>query len=101
VAQDRSAHELGFDLTGVPRTGYYIDDFQPSCFVGDSFEDRLELLKDKDILDLIDEVWSGSTLTPFEIIAGRQSDPKRDGRLLVGISEDQEEPEMRYFPAWP
>lgn len=68
VAQDTSAHELGFDLTRVLKTGYYIDDFQASYFVIDSFEDLFQLLKERDILDLIDEVRSEPTLTPFEIL---------------------------------
>lgn len=68
VASDPSAHELAFDLERVLSTGYYIDDFQASYFVIDSFEDLFELVKDRDMLALIDEVRSAPTLTPFEIL---------------------------------
>ncbi|MGE3872762.1 MAG: phenylalanine 4-monooxygenase [Parvibaculaceae bacterium] len=69
VAGDTSANELAFDLERVLRTGYYIDDFQASYFVIDSFEDLFGLLKDNDILALIDRVRGEPALTPFEILA--------------------------------
>jgi phenylalanine-4-hydroxylase len=68
VAGDASAHELAFDLERVLRTGYYIDDFQATYFVIERFEDLFELMKDRDILALIDQVRSAPTLTPFEIL---------------------------------
>lgn len=68
VAQDRSAHQLAFDLERVLSTGYYIDDFQSTYFVIDRFEDLFDLLKSEDIIALIDEVRSEPTLTPFEIL---------------------------------
>jgi phenylalanine-4-hydroxylase len=69
VTQDLSAHHIAFDPERVLRTGYYIDDFQASYFVIDRFEDLFGLLKDKDILKLIDEIRDEPTLTPFEILA--------------------------------
>ena len=69
VTQDASANELAFDLERVLRTGYYIDDFQASYFVIDRFEDLFALLKDRDILKLIDDVRGEPTLTPFEILS--------------------------------
>ena len=70
VAQDRSAHQLAFDLERVLRTGYSIADFQSTYFVIDRFEDLFDLLKDEDIMALIDEVRPQPTLTPFEILSG-------------------------------
>jgi phenylalanine-4-hydroxylase len=69
VTGDTSANELSFDLSRVLRTGYYIDDFQATYFVIDRFEDLFRLLKNGDILALIDELRSEPTLTPFEILA--------------------------------
>jgi phenylalanine-4-hydroxylase len=69
VTGDLSANELAFDLKRVLRTGYYIDDFQATYFVIDRFEDLFGLLKDADILSLIDDVRNEPTLTPFEILA--------------------------------
>ena len=69
VAEDPSAHHLGFDLKRALSTGYYIDDFQASYFVIDRFEDLFDLLKGEDIFALFDEVRAEPTLTPFEILA--------------------------------
>jgi phenylalanine-4-hydroxylase len=68
VTGDLSANEIAFDLSRVLRTGYYIDDFQATYFVIDRFEDLFGLLKDRDILELIDDVRDEPTLTPFEIL---------------------------------
>lgn len=69
VAGDQSAHEIAFDLERALRTGYYIDDFQATYFVIESFEDLFGLLKDRDILALIDDVRNEPTFTPFEILS--------------------------------
>ena len=68
VVQDRSAHQLAFNLDRVLRTGYYIDDFQAAYFVIDRFEDLFELLKRTDFIRLFKDLRALPSYTPFEIL---------------------------------
>jgi phenylalanine-4-hydroxylase len=67
VTTDLSAHWLGFDLERVLRTGYYIDDFQASYFVIDSFEDLFGLLQGRDWPALYEASREAPPLTPFAV----------------------------------
>lgn len=68
VVEDPSANHLGFQLERVLRTGYYIDDFQASYFVIDSFDDLFEVIENNDFVALFDKYRPEPTLTPFEIL---------------------------------
>ena len=68
VAEDPSAHHLGFNLVRVLRTGYYIDDFQATYFVIDKFEDLFELLKSTNFTDVAGKFRVLPSHTPFEIL---------------------------------
>ncbi|MBM6596491.1 phenylalanine 4-monooxygenase [Microvirga pudoricolor] len=68
VTENLSAHHLGFDLDRVLRTGYYIDDFQASYFVIDSFEDLFSLLEGRDFIAAFEELRPLPAHTPFEIL---------------------------------
>jgi phenylalanine-4-hydroxylase len=65
VTEDPSAHWLSFDLERVLRTGYYIDDFQASYFVIESFEDLFGLLQGRDWPALYETAREAPPLTPF------------------------------------
>jgi phenylalanine-4-hydroxylase len=67
VVEDPSAHWLGFDLERVLRTGYYIDDFQASYFVIESFEDLFGLLQGRDWPSLYEASRAAVPLTPFAV----------------------------------
>jgi phenylalanine-4-hydroxylase len=67
VTQDPSANWLGFDLQRVIRTGYYIDDFQASYFVIQSFEDLFGLLQRRDWPVLYKAAREAPPLSPFEV----------------------------------
>lgn len=69
VVEDPSANHLGFQLERVLRTGYYIDDFQASYFVIDSFDDLFEVIENNDFVALFDKYRPEPTLTPFEILS--------------------------------
>jgi phenylalanine-4-hydroxylase len=68
VVQDPSANYLAFNLERVLRTGYYIDDFQPTYFVIDKFDDLFKLLMDADLRALTDKFRALPNYTPFEIL---------------------------------
>lgn len=68
VVEDPSANHLGFQLERVLRTGYYIDDFQASYFVINSFDDLFEVIESNDFVALFDKYRPEPTLTPFEIL---------------------------------
>lgn len=68
VAEDTSAHQLGFNLDRVLRTGYYIDDYQATYFVIDKFEDLFELLKSTNFTDVAGKFRELPSHTPFEIL---------------------------------
>jgi phenylalanine-4-hydroxylase len=67
VVEDRSAHHLAFALDRVARTGYYIDDFQASYFVIDSFEDLFRALRETDVASRFAGWREQPTLSPFAI----------------------------------
>ncbi len=70
VVEDPSAHWLGFDLERVLRTGYYIDDFQASYFVIESFEDLFGLLQGRDWPSIYEASRAAAPLTPFAVEDG-------------------------------
>lgn len=81
VAEDPSAHQLGFNLDRVLRTGYYIDDFQATYFVIDKFEDLFELLKSTNFTDVAGKFRTLPTHAPFEILAHDKVIRKGTGRF--------------------
>jgi phenylalanine-4-hydroxylase len=68
VIGDLSANHLGFELSRVVGTGYYIDDFQASYFVIDGFDELFDLMRRTDFLALYAEMRGRPTQTPFEIL---------------------------------
>ena len=68
VVEDKSANYLGFDMERVLRTGYYIDDFQASYFVVDSFEKLFEATMKTDFTPLYSTYREMPEFTPFEIL---------------------------------
>jgi phenylalanine-4-hydroxylase len=81
VVEDPSAHQLGFNLDRVLRTGYYIDDFQATYFVIDQFEDLFELLKRTEFTTLFDKCRALPSHTPFEILPEDKVIRKGTGRF--------------------
>lgn len=67
VAHDPSAHFLQFDLERCMRTGYYIDDFQASYFVIDSFEDLFAQAMKRPFVPLYEQIRNDQPLSPFVI----------------------------------
>lgn len=67
VVEDASANYLKFDLERALRTGYYIDDYQASYFVIDSFEELFEIAAKTDFTPLYAEYRQLPEFTPFEI----------------------------------
>lgn len=67
VVGDGSAHNLGFDLDRVARTGYYIDDLQASYFVIDSFDQLFRTLRDTDMLERFARWRAEPPLSPFVV----------------------------------
>ena len=62
-------NRIAFDLKRVLRTDYKIDDFQPSYFVIDRFEDVLETVRQNDLPALIAELDTLPDLSPTTIEA--------------------------------
>ena len=67
VVQDPSAHFTKFDLERCMRTGYYIDDFQATYFVIDSFEDLFHQAMERAFVPLYEKFKNEPPLTPFVI----------------------------------
>lgn len=67
---DPSPNHLQFDLERVLRTGYYIDDFQASYFVIDSFEKLFEECLERPFVPLYEDYKTLPQFTPFEILDG-------------------------------
>jgi phenylalanine-4-hydroxylase len=67
VVEDPSANHLAFDLDRVARTGYYIDDFQASYFVIDSFEQLFRTLQETDVEARFPRWREQPQLSPFEV----------------------------------
>ncbi|HEY0901835.1 MAG TPA: phenylalanine 4-monooxygenase [Micavibrio sp.] len=72
VVGDPSAHFLQFDLERCMRTGYYIDDFQASYFVIDSFEDLFAQAMARPFVPLYEQFRNDKPLSPFVIEAQDQ-----------------------------
>jgi phenylalanine-4-hydroxylase len=70
AAGDPSANFLQFDLERVLRTGYYIDDFQATYFVVDSFEKLFEECIERPFVPLYHEYREKPQLSPFETLPG-------------------------------
>ncbi len=68
AASDPSANFVQFDLERVLRTGYYIDDFQASYFVIDSFEKLFEQCIERPFVPLYQEYREKPQLSPFELL---------------------------------
>lgn len=68
VVEDKSANYLQFDMERVLRTGYYIDDYQASYFVVDSFEKLFEATMGTDFTPLYADYRTKPEYTPFEIL---------------------------------
>ena len=65
VVSDPSAHFVEFDLERCMRTGYYIDDFQATYFVIDSFEDLFKQAMERAFVPLYEQFRNDRPLTPF------------------------------------
>lgn len=65
VVQDPSANFVSFDLERAMRTGYYIDDFQATYFVIDSFEDLFRQAMERPFVPLYSEFRNRPGLNPF------------------------------------
>lgn len=87
VTEDPSANWLGFDLERVLRTGYYIDDFQASYFVIESFEDLFGLLQGRDWPALYDQLREAPQLSPFEILPEEEVIREGTGTYWRGFPE--------------
>ena len=68
VVEDPSANQISFDLERVLRTGYYIDDYQATYFVIDSFEDLFDLLKGRDFTAEFERLRTEQPYSPIEIL---------------------------------
>ena len=62
-------HRLAFDLKRVMRTDYKIDDFQPSYFVIERFQDILDTVRQHDLPALFAELDALADLSPSTIDA--------------------------------
>ena len=80
MVSDDSANQLAFDLDRVLRTGYYIDDFQASYFVIESFEQLFETLRSTNFSGLYDQLRGKPEYTPFEIMPGDDVVRRGSGR---------------------
>lgn len=87
VVEDPSANHLAFDLDRVLRTGYYIDDFQATYFVIDSFEDLFAVLRDTDFVAKFEEVRPLPALTPFECLPEDQVIRRGTGEFWQAFPE--------------
>ena len=67
VLRDPSPNFLQFSIDRVLRTGYYIDDFQASYFVIDSFEALFRECIERPFVPLYEEFRKLPTLSPFVI----------------------------------
>ena len=61
------------------RTGYYIDDYQATYFVIDSFEDLFDLLKGRDFTAEFERLRTEQPYSPFEDPAAGQGGAERHG----------------------
>ena len=68
AAGNPSANFVQFDLERVLRTGYYIDDFQATYFVVDSFEKLFEECIERPFVPLYQEYREKPQLSPFELL---------------------------------
>jgi phenylalanine-4-hydroxylase len=67
VRDDPSAHFVQFDLDRVMRTGYYIDDFQATYFVIDSFDALSRGCRARPFVPLYEQCRAQPALTPFTL----------------------------------
>ena len=73
---DPSAHHIKFDLERCMRTKVYINDYQPSYFVIDSFEDLFEQAVNTDFSPMyksfkgLDGIEQADEYLPFDLIEG-------------------------------
>lgn len=67
VVEDPSPHFVEFDLRRCMRTGYYIDDFQATYFVIDSFEDLFRRAMEEPFVPLYEQFRHEPALTPFAL----------------------------------
>lgn len=67
MVSDPSANWIQFDIDRVLRTGYYIDDFQSTYFVIDSFESLFTQCTERPFVPLYGQFRAMPTLTPFEV----------------------------------
>ena len=73
---DPSAHHIKFDLERCMRTKVYINDYQPSYFVIDSFEDLFEQAVNTDFSPMyksfkgLDGIEQAEEYLPFDLIEG-------------------------------
>ncbi len=68
VIEDPSSNFIKFNLERVLRSGYYIDDFQSTYFVIDSFESLYKECIERKFIPLYEQYRKLPTLTPFEIV---------------------------------
>jgi phenylalanine-4-hydroxylase len=67
-AEDPSANFVQFDLARAMRTGYYIDDYQATYFVIDSFESLFKEAVEVPFVPLYQKFRTQEELTPFTLI---------------------------------
>ncbi len=84
---DPSSNYLQFDLERVLRTGYYIDDFQATYFVVDSFESLFEEAVKTAFVPLYQDYREKPTLSPFEIYETDQVIREGTGEYWAGFSD--------------
>ena len=72
-----SSHHVAFDLTRVMQTDYFIDDFQPTYFVIDSFDQLYEAIQ-QDFAPLYEALRSRRSLDPGELTAQDRIDQYGD-----------------------
>ena len=85
VASDPSANFITFDLERAMRTGYYIDDFQASYFVVDSFEGLFRRAMDEPFVPLYAKLRAQGDLTPFTTIPGDEILRRGTGEYWKGF----------------
>lgn len=82
-----SANHVKFDLERILRTGYYIDDFQATYFVIDSFEDLFKECVERPFLPLYESSRAQEQLTPFDLVEGDEVLRKGTGEYWKDFPE--------------
>ena len=87
---DASPHYVHFDLERVLKTGYYIDDFQATYFVIDSFEKLFEEAVETPFLPLYQKLREEQDYTPFELLPSDNVIRKGSGEYWKDFPQTKE-----------